>query len=241
MSAKGRGAEVIPNEVYPTPRWCTDRVLEALRSEYEFREPEHGLWRILEPCAGEGAIVRALRDACPQALITASDVRDCRAAQKAAGATFTYHEDALSAPESEIVRNNYHLAITNPPFSLADQIVQRMLLAAEWVVILTRQAFVGHERAAWMRGNMPDTFELPDRPSFASKETCVDKACNWKGRLVQHNTPAAGCPACGGPSRVRPTTDAADYCWIVWTPERGRNSGRRMILPATPLAERKAA
>jgi hypothetical protein len=33
-------------------------------------------------------------------------------------------------------------------------------------------------------------------------------------------------------------TDASEYCWMVWTPERGRKHGRVEVLAETPPAER---
>src|SRR3989304_194672 len=57
MSATGRnksGKERDPYDYYPTPAWCVDRLAEACP---EVRNRKN---RILEPCAGDGAILRAL-------------------------------------------------------------------------------------------------------------------------------------------------------------------------------------
>lgn len=43
------------------------------------------------------------------------------------------------------------------------------------------------------------------------------------------------------PSFTGKGTDATEYCWMVWTPERGRTSGRIEILAETPARERRAA
>lgn len=34
-------------------------------------------------------------------------------------------------------------------------------------------------------------------------------------------------------------TDATEYCWAVWTPERGRKAGRVEVLDETPASERR--
>lgn len=34
-------------------------------------------------------------------------------------------------------------------------------------------------------------------------------------------------------------TDATEYCWAVWTPERGRKAGLVSVLAETPASERR--
>lgn len=41
------------------------------------------------------------------------------------------------------------------------------------------------------------------------------------------------------PSFTGGGTDATEYAWMVWTPERGRRRGRLEVLAETPAAERK--
>ena len=43
------------------------------------------------------------------------------------------------------------------------------------------------------------------------------------------------------PSFTGKGTDATEYCWMVWTPERGRTSGRIEILAETLAGQRGAA
>jgi hypothetical protein len=208
--------------------------------------PHGGAW--LEPCAGEGAIVRVLAQSGVADHIVASDIRDCKAEQYAAGADRASVADYATPFNEGSVPPRYHVAITNPPYNLADAIVRNMLLVADYVAILTRQGFVGHERASWMRTNMPDTYELPDRPSFARSLKCIGQPqtktkakiepCGWSTMQALTDIKPSRCPECG--LRVLATTsDAADYCWLVWTPERDRHAGRRYILPSTSLEERQ--
>ena len=56
-SAKGRGAVVAEREYYPTPAWCTHRLLDAIGEQLRGTDPEV-LW--LEPCCGNLAIVNAV-------------------------------------------------------------------------------------------------------------------------------------------------------------------------------------
>jgi len=54
MSATGRGRERDEHDFYETPAWCVHRLLEAVP------QLPGGAW--LEPCAGKGAIIRAVNE-----------------------------------------------------------------------------------------------------------------------------------------------------------------------------------
>jgi len=98
------------------------------------------------------------------------------------------------------------------------------------------------------RDNMPDEYKLPQRPEFVASERCkgtqvTDKqwsaGCGWHHKTPMSEPPMRECPKCSGEVQ-RSTTDASEYSWFVWTPERGRKFGRTCVLPDTPLAERVA-
>jgi hypothetical protein len=240
MSATGRGAERIEADNYPTPAWCVRRLLEALEF-YHVRSPTMS---VLEPCVGDGAIVKAMHDFGLNARFVVNDIRD--APTPLGIAVERYTSDFLSWDSAWIDPANppFDLAITNPPYSCAEEFVQRMLLRARWVAVLVRQGFVGHERAEWMRSNMPDTYELPERPSFAASLKCKpnkgeDRSlCDWSAMVPLTAERPKVCPGCGLRGVTRTTSDAADYCWLVWTPHRDRTEGRRVILPSTSAEER---
>lgn len=230
MSATSRGAARIEADHYPTPPWVTRRLLES-------GALPGGTTSWLEPCAGEGAIVREVLNW--HNYVWANELRpECREplARLVGGENVTI-SDFLSW--DNVVAD---VIITNPPFSIAEAVVRKALSArstnppvAPYVAVLVRQGFVGHARAEWMRDDMPDTYELPDRPSFVASLRC---ACGWKVMQALEAPRPRNCPSCGG--RVRVTTnDAADYCWLVWGPKRGRSVGKRVILPSTPLEERR--
>ena len=234
MSATNRGGKREAVDNYPTPAWCTRRLLEAAALQYGNAWPlmRYGA-TVLEPAVGDGAIVRAVHEKNATAQWLVNDVRGGLPGIKGPQIVARTSTD-FTQWEAGVI--GAQLAITNPPFSLAEEFVQQMLTLAPWVAVLVRQGFVGHGRAEWMRGNMPDTFELPERPSFASKAKCRD--CDYEA-LVPHGS-AFECPHYSNHvGRVAKATDAADYCWLVWTPERNRRAGLRMILPSTTLEERK--
>src|SRR5690606_5225217 len=237
MSATNRGAVRIEADHYPTPPWVTRRLLES-------GALPGGSTSWLEPCAGEGAIVREVLNwyNSPGALnVWVNELRpECREPlARLVGNENVTISDFLSW--DNVVAD---VIITNPPFSIAEAVVLKALSArstdvtvAPYVAVLVRQGFVGHARAEWMRCNMPDTYELPDRPSFAASLRC---SCGWKAMQPLEAPRPRYCPSCGPASRVRTTTsDAADYCWLVWGPRRGRSAGKRVILPSTPLEERR--
>lgn len=246
MSATNRGAERIESDNYPTPGWCTRRLLESQAFPMGAERFSHARSVWVDVCAGEGAIVRVLYDEIPAAYVYAVELRaECRAPLTeiigADGVTIGNYLETPATDRPDVI-------ITNPPFSIAEAVIQKALTEADWCAFLVRQGFVGHERAEWMRPNMPDTYELPDRPSFVASLKCVrthglygekwqTPGCGWSRMQPLEDPWPRNCPVCSGKVR-RTTSDAADYCWLVWTPERNRTEGKRVILADTPASER---
>lgn len=166
MSATNRGREREANDNYPTPEWLTEAILLEL-GDY---------WGgpLLEPAAGEGAIVRILKRAFPTAQTDAGDI--------------VSGQDFLTYPWP---RNHYKLIITNPPYSLAESFARRALELIRpdgAVVLLLRLSFLAsQQRAAWMRRTHPSVFVTPRRPCFVRGKS---DNCEY-GWFVWHNVPAA--------------------------------------------------
>lgn len=220
MSATNRGAERVTHDVYPTPAWCTRRILEALSPEWDSSPPSS----FLEPCAGEGAIVNVLRDR--SARVSGGDIRQLARPSDLDGAWFPGESFANWGQQVDVV-------ITNPPFSLAPELIRHFLPLCNWLVLLLRSSF----RLAEWRHDMPDEYKLPERPSFCHSDKCT--MCKWR-RTVPIGTPKPSrCPArgCGWPVS-RCSSDSAEYSWFVWTAERGRSAGLTRVLPDTPEEER---
>jgi hypothetical protein len=242
MSATGRGAERITADFYPTPAWCVRRLLDT----EPFGSTPAAVWH--EPCAGDGAIIRAvngyrvsapkwnateLREDAVRLLANASDL---------GGISVRGPCDYLIAPPwgSDIV-------ITNPPFALSFPVAQKALRECHGhVALLLRLNWLGSGtesgRSEWLRKNPPDVYVLPNRPSFAAslKCTAVGTGCGWKEMLPISAPRPAKCPKCGG-HRSCSTTDATEYAWFVWTPDRERKKGSVQVLNETPESERSAA
>lgn len=240
MSAQGRGAPGIPQENYSTPAWCVRRLLEVAPWRDGATWPRSP--RILEPCAGEGAIVRVLRAWYPMALIDAGDVRDTRDSLHAAGADRTAVGDATDMHCNWWRGWGNDLVITNTPFSLWQDFAARGLESTRWLALLLRLGALAH------LGELPtpSVYVLPDRPNFVALWKCVQpdrplgsqslaKGCGWQAYYAPHDsTKGQRCPSCGGKVQ-RTSSDSSEYAWFVWGPQ----APCVHILAKTSLEERK--
>ena len=138
------------------------RILEAIEL------PLKGRW--LEPCAGNGAIIRAIETMEGSEAIEWTAVEIRRAPLKRLDASSPNVEvvqgDYLAMPGHDDA-NFYDVAITNPPFLHAMAFVSRCRYMSRHTVMLLRLNFIASEgRAAFMRDTRPDVYVLPNRPSF---------------------------------------------------------------------------
>jgi hypothetical protein len=158
MSSTHRGATRRPADYYPTPQWCTRRLLEAL-------ELPAGRW--LEPGAGEGHIIRAVDEARGDVEWTACELRaECRESLRVLVPEVRCPHDFV---EHRAPASGFDVVICNPPFSLACEFVERSLPLGEWVVMFLRLNFLGSARRnSFFRARMPDVYVVPDRPSFTA-------------------------------------------------------------------------
>ena len=159
MSSTNRGAKRRPNDSYNTPPYAVASLLSQL-----------DLTRVgtfLEPCRGSGNIYRAVK-APKKYWCEIADGRDYLAYRP---------------------RKRFDLAITNPPYSLAQEFVAKMLQEASTVCVLQRLNFLGSQaRRQWWNAMPPldYLFALSRRPRF------LDADGNDIG------------------------TDSCEYGWFVW-------------------------
>ena len=201
MSSTGRGMARHPDDFYATPAWAVDAVLPHLG-------PLGDRW-ILEPSAGEGAIARRLiaAGALPER-ITAVEFDAERADACRLSCPATYHRDFLTFTPPISAARNTGLIVMNPPFTLAQEFVERAL--SHWLApggtcaALLRLAFAcSKKRAAFRKAHPFDLLALASRPSFG---------LNKDGK---------------------PGTDSADYGWFLYGDKHG---GRFSVLEASKLA-----
>lgn len=192
MSATGRSDVRLIDDAYETPGWCVERLLDVL-------DLPDGCW--LEPCAGNGAIIQAVKLYDYAVNWTAVEKRpECEAALRLLTPRVRI-EDFLSAE----LEHREEVVITNPPYSLAEEFVKKSLGIGQWVIMLLRLNWLASQRrAAFMLEHPPDVYVLPNRPSFTGKGT-----------------------------------DATEYAWFVWPPDRKREYGSIQVLSTTPRENRR--
>lgn len=261
MSSTARGSKRVDADFYETPHWVTRRLVEVLSL------PPSAF--VYEPCVGDGAIIEAApRD---WRWIT-SDIRgpasERFSALLSAGQLHDYAVVDATSPRSVLAQvhgRNLDAAITNPPFSQAEQIARALLDTTSCPVALLQRinwlgggrniARVGQRVAEPIHTNLlgeqplpqPSTYVLPQRPSFGASRKCdrnkggcghVDFV-GW--RVWARLTVAARrtCPDCSRHGLKVTTSDSIEYAWFVW--HRDGEPARIGILPDTPIEERRAA
>lgn len=142
------------DDFYRTPAWVTSALLRKWAPRLKIAPA-----RIMEPCAGDGAIVDQVRECWPDAAIDAFDMAPRRA------------DIAQIAMHGHSLGGDYDLVITNPPFDHALEIVQSALAQARpggHVAMFLRQGFMASkQRGPWLRANVPErVFFMSARPSF---------------------------------------------------------------------------
>lgn len=205
MSATGRGAERQEADFYATPAWCVWRLLERLPLP-------HGDW--LDPCIGDGAIPRAVRDwpGNDNGRLTPrwTGVELRHTPLHTSGLVAAYHRaDFVERDCPPLGQRRFDVCLTNPPYSLALDFVRHARRRARIVAMLLRLNWLESDDRAWWLdahpSNTPDVYVLPNRPSFKGNGT----------------------------------TDATAYAWMVWTAGRQRPA-QIQVLDPTPLAVRRA-
>ncbi len=163
MSVTGHNPGVRhPDDFYATPPWATLAILKYLP---KFR-------RAFDPCAGDGAILNTLSDHYRRSI----EVYGIELDKQRAQAANVFQADALQeewCPTPDLV-------ITNPPYKLATEFVQKALIEVVpggTVAMLMRLNWLASQkRAAFLRENTPSVYVLPKRPSFTGKGT---DACDY--------------------------------------------------------------
>lgn len=197
MSSTNRGGKRSEVDAYPTPAWAIKRFIEVA-------ELPGGRW--LEPCAGDGAVLRATDGLRSDIEWEAWELRDEAEKVLRKHTAVVKIGDCLELPVGE----RFDVAITNPPFSIAQLVLERMLKISRHVVLLLRLNYLGsEERVAFLRDNMPDVNVLPNRPIFGP---------NRKGKLG---------------------TDSIEYAWMTWDADNPQKTGWLRLLASTPVSERK--
>ncbi len=118
--------------------------IEKILSEIDFSNVSH----FVEPCRGDGAIY---------------DLVDC-------DKSFSELSDGINYFSTDFKTD---LIITNPPFSIALEFLQKSLIESKTVVYLLRLNFMGSQKRKefWQKNPPTHLFTLSKRPSFTGKGT----------------------------------------------------------------------
>lgn len=170
-------------DFFPTPPWATRALFEHVIG----RAPESIGW---DPACGDGAMARPMAEYLKA--VMASDVHDYgfEIAQ-----IHDFLQPFLPAGAAEV-----DWIITNPPFRLAEEFVDRALdIARGGVAVLVRSVFIEST------GRYQRLFR--DRPPSVMAQF-VERVAMVKGRLD------------------RKASSATSYCWLVW--EKGARGEPRL-------------
>lgn len=163
MSATGRGTERKPHDFYATPIDCVENFIN-----------NYGIDRIkgniLEPSAGNGNIIQALRQKKVQGIITALELRD-------------EERDSLTRISDKVIIDNfleweadkdYDVIIGNPPYTYAREFIEKCFKIANEntvIIMLLRTAFLESKSRYefWQQHPLSCLYTLSKRPSFTGK------------------------------------------------------------------------
>jgi len=164
LSATNRGSKRIESDFYPTPLITIDSFLD----NYRLKDGT-----ILEPCAGNGNLIGAIRGRGYTDEIVANEIRESEHDNLAsAGANYIYHEDFLNV---EIPSHDVRTIITNPPFNLAKEFILRSkeLYPNAEVIMLLRLAFLESKSRLdfWKDNNVDELYILSQRPKFINNKS----------------------------------------------------------------------
>lgn len=193
---------------FPTPPWATRALCEFLRDGPPSQPLD--LMSCREPAANRGHMVRPLSEYFHT--VEASDVHDY-------GAGFPIRDYLFPQPIEPV-----DWTITNPPFRLAAQFIERAgATSREGVAMIVRSAFLeGQDRCQRLFAVAPPAYVLQ-----------LSERCGmFKGRLMRLGTKYLDAQ---GVERSAATATA--YCWIIWMP-RVTDTRLRWIAPCRERLER---
>lgn len=160
-------------DFYITPRWVIDTLLE----NYYLRPG----W-ILEPCAGDGAICKALRECDPEVWDGTLYAVEIRGEER--DTLRDCSDDVLIKDFRKVSLGDFEYPmpcapstiITNPPFSIADEIIEHCFELADdrtEVIMLLRLGWLEPEkrRSFWQKHHNVSLITLANRPSFTGNGT----------------------------------------------------------------------
>ena len=205
MSSTNRGAIRREADYYPTPQWCTRALLRAVPGVFD-----RGI--VLDPFAGDGAILRVLQEA--GAGVRGLELRpECREDLRAVcGYTGYQIVDSL-----RMQARPAWTVVTNPSFSVLRESIE------QWTdrpaAFLLRCTYWGGQGAAefWQQHTPHAELRMPRRAAFVA--VCKGRPSKagqvrTKGCGLSYPVGTRGVCECGG--TIGDGTDSVEYLWALW-------------------------
>ena len=163
MSATNRGTERKPHDFYATPIECVENFLNKYGGVIN--------GNVLEPSAGNGNIVKVLRNTYKDINITSCEIREEEYNNLSQYSYEIIIDDFLTRDFGD---SKFNVIIGNPPYSLAIEFVKKCLdlLEEDGVLIfLLRTAFLESKSRYefWQENPLSGLYTLSKRPSFTGK------------------------------------------------------------------------
>lgn len=221
MSATGRGTVRDEKDFYSTPRAAFAPLLNILPPTLA-PDCADNLSCYHEPCAGDGRLIRWLKESGRRA--KGSDLSPQRC-EEYLPISVDYLKDTMP----------YQFVITNPPFSVAFEMCQHARTHAREFMFLLRLSFLESDgRGDWLSANEPNgLWVLRKRPSFVMACRCkpgmydlgpcgdkpIHMGCGHSWMLPVESERPKKCPKCGATESVSiSTSDNSGYAWFYWGP-----------------------
>lgn len=168
-----------PYDFYPTPKETIQSLLNTL-NKYNIQLGT----TILEPCAGDGALLGPLWMHNHNFEIQAYDIDESHlpalAEHMSDGEIICYGvHDILTLTQKEF--NDFDTIITNPPFSITQEILEHLLMLksqspignSTYLIILQRLGFLGSQKRHdfWNKYPPNAVWAVSKRPSFTGQGT----------------------------------------------------------------------
>ena len=164
MSATNRDKKRKPYDFYATPVECVENFV----NNYAFKiEGE-----VLEPSAGNGNVVKVLKNIYPDSVVTGCEIRE----EERAGLLKICDEVVIGDFLKMDIDKKYDYIIGNPPYSHAIDFVEKCLTLLKddgKLIFLLRTAFLESKTRYdfWQKNPLSGLYVLSKRPSFTGKGT----------------------------------------------------------------------
>lgn len=214
VSATNRGTTRDPKDFYATPKAAFEPLLKILPPTLA-SDCADNLFCYHEPCAGDGRLIRWLKESGRRAKGSDLYPQSC--------------EEYLPIPVDYLKDTMpYQFVISNPPFSVAFEMCQHALAHSREFMFLLRLSFLESDtRGDWLSAHEPNgLWVLKKRPSFVMSVTCKSdvpimggvRTCKHNWMLPIESERPKQCPKCQGCKLSISTSDNSGYAWFYWGP-----------------------